>query len=269
MYVDAHDFRPSSALRPRPFGLSAAIGAVGWTVMIHVVLVVAATAVGLAFGKDAQETGAAVDERKEEAPIPINFIEAKLVKLGTKLDAHKLPNRRIQRRSSAPTPTPPPSQSTSGFRHQEELPDAGPRPPDPVEDELLHLGERAGALSRMALEQEGDPEGVEEGTATREEGDIYYGVLYSYFRRGWHVPTAIPDDDLRDLRCTIRVDITDDARVGDYSIMQGSGNELFDDSVRTRMGQAENAQLPPPPESQRAQYLGRSVVLRFLGRHAR
>ena len=67
---------------------------------------------------------------------------------------------------------------------------------DRNDDLLSQLGERAGAISDLTKgpELEGDPEGIAEGTkASGDEVEIYIGKLYSYFRRGWQVPTVITD----------------------------------------------------------------------------
>ena len=141
------------------------------------------------------------------------------------------------------------------------------------QDDLLSaLGERAGAISdmRKGPELEGDPEGILEGTKSEgDEKDIYLGKLYSYFRRGWQVPTVISADELKQLTCVVALDVTPDGRVGDYEIKRPSGNEAFDESVRRRLSQAEGAALPEPPESVADQVLGETISLRFFGRHAR
>ena len=137
---------------------------------------------------------------------------------------------------------------------------------------LSQLGERAGAISDLTKgpELEGDPDGIVEGTkASGTEEEIYLGKLYSYFRRGWQVPTLISDDELAKLACVLELSITSDGRVGEYEITRSSGNEAFDESVRRRMSQAEGAKLPAPPESVADRVLGETISLRFFGRHAR
>ena len=98
--------------------------------------------------------------------------------------------------------------------------------------------------------------------------DLYIGKLYSYFRRGWQVPTLIPLEELEKLACVVELSITEDGRVGDYDLKRPSGNEAFDDSVRRRLSQAQGSQLPEPPEAVASQVLGETISLRFFGRHA-
>ena len=140
------------------------------------------------------------------------------------------------------------------------------------EDLLSQLGARAGAISDLskAPELEGDPDGIVEGSkASGNERELYIGKLYSYFRRGWQVPTLITDEELQKLACMVELSITDDGRAGDYEVKRPSGNEAFDESVRRRLHQTEGAKLPEPPESVAKQILGKSVSLVFVGRHAR
>jgi outer membrane biosynthesis protein TonB len=140
------------------------------------------------------------------------------------------------------------------------------------EDLLSQLGERAGAISDLTKgpELEGDPDGIVEGTkATGDELEIYLGKLYSYFRRGWQVPTQLSEEDLQKLACVIELSITENGRIGEFEVSRPSGNEAFDESVRRRMSQAEGSDLPVPPESVANRVLGKTISLRFFGRHAR
>ncbi len=140
------------------------------------------------------------------------------------------------------------------------------------EDLLSQLGERAGAISDLTKgpELEGDPDGIVEGTkASGDELEIYLGKLYSYFRRGWQVPTQISDEELQKLACVVELSVTEDGRVGEYEVTRPSGNEAFDQSVRRRMSQAEGSDLPEPPELVANRVFGETISLRFFGRHAR
>jgi hypothetical protein len=106
-----------------------------------------------------------------------------------------------------------------------------------------------------AAEQEGDPEGIEEGTVSREEGDIYRGQIYAFFRRGLQRPTTIADSEIRGLRAVVRVETSPDGRIVGYEI-RSSGNADFDQAVRLRMDQAQGSRLPDPPDEVRDQYYG-------------
>jgi TonB family protein len=208
-------------------------------------------------------------------PPPIEVIETRFVRLGKKRPQRRLPSKEVPAAqqsarmaaapdSSAAVPIPS-TKSEKGL--------AKPKKKQKQDDDLLSaLGERAGAISdmRKGPELEGDPEGILEGTKSEgDEKDIYLGKLYSYFRRGWQVPTVIPVDELQQLTCVVALSVTEDGRVEGYEIKRPSGNEAFDESVRRRLSQAEGASLPKPPDSVADQVLGETISLRFFGRHAR
>ena len=207
-------------------------------------------------------------------PAPVEVIETRFVRLGKKRPQRRLPSKEVPAaQQSARIPTAP--DSSAAVPVPSSSPEKGlakSKKKQEQDDLLSALGERAGAISdmRKGPELEGDPEGILEGTKSEgDEKDIYLGKLYSYFRRGWQVPTVISADELKQLTCVVALDVTPDGRVGDYEIKRPSGNEAFDESVRRRLSQAEGAALPEPPESVADQVLGETISLRFFGRHAR
>lgn len=204
----------------------------------------------------------------EEIAPPMEVIEARFVKLGRPLPKHALPQKEVDATTKAP---PKASDVPNPFGKKIDLPDASVEQPRTADDLIAQLGNRADDIANKAKarEMEGDINGIEEGTETADEGDIYAGLLYNFFRHGWTVPTSIPDEELKQLKCTVIIEITADAHVGSFKISSGSGNDVFDESVRLRVGQAEGAQLPTPSEAAAPRYLGKSVSLRFLGKHAR
>jgi len=212
----------------------------------------------------------------ELAPPPIEVIETRFVRLGKKRPQRRLPSKEVPAaQQSARVPTAPESSAAAAVpsgKTDKGLAKPTKKRQREEEDLLATLGERAGAISdlRKGPELEGDPEGIVEGTkSTGDEKDIYLGKLYSYFRRGWQVPSLISADELDKLACVVDLSITDDGRVGDYEIKRSSGNEAFDESVRRRLSQAKGAGLPEPPASVADQVLGETISLRFFGRHAR
>jgi TonB family protein len=209
-------------------------------------------------------------------PPPIEVIETRFVRLGKKRPERRLPSKEVPAvQQSAPRPTAPDSAAAAPVpsgKKEKGLAKPTERQRREETDLLAALGERAGAISdlRKGPELEGDPEGIVEGTkSSGDEKDIYLGKLYSYFRRGWQVPSVIPLDELEQLTCVVELSISEDGRVGGHEIKRSSGNEAFDESVRRRLSQAEGAALPQPPESVASQVLGETISLRFFGRHAR
>jgi hypothetical protein len=151
----------------------------------------------------------------------------------------------------------------------------GPPPPEAVHDIVRRFGDRVQLFAEIAeaVEQEGDPNGIEEGTArTAREGDLYLGQVVMLFRRGWSVPTTIGRDELHQLSTDVVVEFSDDLRVVGHRVARPSGNVLFDQSVVDRIEEVRlsGATLPEPPtEEIGAQYRGVGRRLSFRGRDAR
>jgi outer membrane biosynthesis protein TonB len=259
VYVDGNDHQASIAFTPRrPGPLAVAVG-VGTALVAHAIPV----AMMLLLGTGAAAS-ALVDARddKDEEVIPVDFIPAEFVKRGREFEANKLPNRRLPQKSTRQH-IPDPAQA-GGNAPPEEVPDAGPQPTEAEIDDLARLAERAGAFApQIPMDQEGDPDGVEGGTAERGEADIYPGRLYNFFRRGWTGFQIIPDAELRGLRMQVRIRITADGRMGGWDVLRSSGNPVFDQSVENRLRDAENGQLPEVPAEEAEKYLGHSVAIQF------
>jgi outer membrane biosynthesis protein TonB len=271
--ADGNDWRALSLLETeQPTAIEIA-GGIGFAVAAFIGLPALVLLSGFLLGGMQAIFGGGVDDLP---PPPIEVIETRFVRLGKQTPQRRLPSKEVPAaQQSARAPAAPESDSAapvpSGDR-EKGLAQPKKKRQRPEEDLLATLGQRAGAISdlRKGPELEGHEEGIIEGTkATGDEKDLYLGKLYTYFRRGWQVPTLIPDDELQSLACVVELDITEAGRVGDYEVTRPSGNEAFDDSVRRRMNQAKGADLPDPPESVAKQVLGETISLRFFGRHAR
>jgi outer membrane biosynthesis protein TonB len=267
------DWRALSLLeteQPTPMEIA---GGVAFTLATFVTIPALALLSALFFGGVESMFGGGIDDLP---PPPLEVIEARFVRLGKRREPRKLPSKEIpEAQQTAPVPEAPDSEPMAAVpTGQKEKGLAKPKKKRNERDEelLSQLGERAGAISDLTKgpELEGDPDGIVEGTeATGDELQIYLGKLYSYFRRGWQVPSLITDEELQKLACVIELSITKDGRVGGYEVKRPSGNEAFDESVRRRMSQAEGAELPGPPESVANRIYGETISLRFFGRHAR
>jgi TonB family protein len=271
--ADLNDWRALSLLETeQPTAIEIA-GGVGFALAAFIALPTLVFLSGFLLGGIQAMLGVGVDDLP---PPPIEVIETRFVRLGKQRPQRRLPSKEITAaQQSARAPAAPDSDAAAPVpsgKNEKGLakPDKKRRRQD--EDLLATLGQRAGAISdlRKGPELEGHEEGIVEGTkATGDEKDLYLGKLYTYFRRGWQVPTLISDAELQKLTCVIELSITEDGRVGDYEVTRPSGNEAFDDSVRRRVNQAQGADLPDPPESVAKQVLGETISLRFFGRHAR
>lgn len=271
MYIDPTDIRPRSlfdARWPDPRELAAGAAA---ALLVHVAIP------GVVVGTLALLTvaGVTILSDTEPAPEPIveNVVQARFVQLGEILDPNQLPDRVVPiLRTDQPDPQhapslerdpPPPAERPREQRQR-----------DSVDDALRRLSEDAQVFAEReeARVREGDPGGVEDGTERHgTEGDLYRGRLWAFFRRGWSVPTTIPDAVVEELVAVVVIDVADDTRILGFRIARGSGNADFDESVTAQMTRIQQAEgnIPPPPDEVAAQYLGRQVTLNFRGRDAR
>ncbi|MGF1466923.1 MAG: TonB C-terminal domain-containing protein [Sandaracinaceae bacterium] len=286
--MDPADPPPASILLPREANpLPVVIGAaVSLTLHLGVLAVAAAlalvTSVGvLASAKDEDVLEPAIEED--------DVIEARFVQLGRELDPRQLPNRRVPLLpQAAPVPVAAPSpepvedqEPVEDSLQPEDDPDLDVQPrrperpvsPDAVEGLLENLADRAEAFAEREriAEQEGSPDGVEGGTETAEEGNVYRGRIATFFRRGWSVPTTLPAEVVRGLTAVVEVEIGEDLRIAGYRLRQPSGNPLFDESALAQIQRLKDAgtPIPPPPEEVAHLYVGRTTLARFRGRDVR
>jgi len=214
-----------------------------------------------------------VSEPERPPPVIENVVQARFVQLGEVLDPNQLPNRLVpilrtdpvdpQHAPSLEDNPPPPAERP-----------LEPRQRDSVDDAMRRLSEDAQIFAEREEERvrEGDPEGVEGGTERQgTEGDLYRGRLWAFFRRGWSVPTTIPDEVVEELTAVVVIDVGADTRIEGFRVARSSGNADFDESVEAQMTRIQQAEgnIPPPPEEVADQYLGRQVTLNFRGRDAR
>jgi hypothetical protein len=261
MHVDGADYRPPSVLRISAVSSRMWVGGALLTVGAHLI-VPGAVALVLSLlaviGVGDEKVAPLVEER--------HVVAARFVRKGELPDPNKMPNRRVPRKSTAPdnatavsknmNPEPP--------KHQ----DAGVRPPDPEEDLLTTLGDRAQAFAELAPERpvEGDPNGLEDGTETEAKaGDMYADQLTAFFRRGWSVPNTLTSDELRGKTVRAEIAITTDMHVSDFEIAVSSSLPLLDQSVLERLTQLRELQttLPEPPLEVEQLYRGQRVVILF------
>ncbi len=270
---DPADGRPDSALSPRLFSGVAILGGLASSVLIplaFVILVGLCTLIAMAIGA---ALGLVVDDEPEHVLEEDDIIEARFVRLGRDFE-EELPNRDVHVLSTAPPePSQVPTEDTPE-RTEQPTQHIEDRPANTVNDLLARLDDRAEIFEEMAdrRELEGSPDGIEEGTETEAtEGDVYRGLLYTFFRRGWSIPTTLSRDEVRGLSATVNVQIGPDLSIVSFEIRgDGSGNPLFDDSILQQLTrlQAAGQHIPPPPEEVADQYIGQRIAVRFHGREA-
>lgn len=215
--------------------------------------------------------GLAIPVGERPPPLaPDNVIAAEFVKLGKPFDPTKLPNRKV----------PPIAKRTpEGVAVSKDDPQEKPKPkekeqerPKDAQDSLLdNLVERTKDFAEdVEVEEEGDPNGIREGTATEAKaGDIYRGQLMIFFRRNWTVPNIVQNKESK--KVTVAVQVADDGRLRSVSISKSSGDPLYDqsavDAVQALID--ANATLPEPPPELRAQFYGTTLGVLFDGKDAR
>ncbi|MCB9666891.1 MAG: TonB C-terminal domain-containing protein [Myxococcales bacterium] len=230
------------------------------SLLVHGIIVAAFVLSGLLGGMLPARAKKPIEER--------TVIEARLVQLGKEIDPRQLPNRQVPLLQTAPPDT------VAVSDNPEETPEqpTEQKPPNPTEDLLTRLGDRAQTFAELAeeREKEGSPEGVADGSSQAKAGDVYAGKLYQFFRRGWTVPTVITDAESQKLAAEVDVDITNDLKIGKFTLRRSSGNSLFDQSVLDNLARLKDADatLPEPPPEVAATYVGQTVGLLFRGRDA-
>jgi outer membrane biosynthesis protein TonB len=249
--VRAEDLRPPSQLGRRVLDTKMAIGGVLVALGAHLFVP------GLIIGVIALLSAAGLGDKSQLAIPEDHVVEARFVKLGKPLDPHKIPNRKVPIKTTAPQPGVAVSKEMDPPKVKK--PDAGPPPQHAEENPLLHLGDRAQAFAEIAQKQaeEGDPQGTEDGTETQAKaGDLSRGQLVMFFKRGWTIPTTLGDTSKLTVRAT--VEITPDRHVGDHQIARTSGEPLFDQSVEDRFNELRSlgTTLPEPPPEVRSQFQG-------------
>ncbi len=201
--------------------------------------------------------------------LPPNTIAAEFVRLGKPFDPTKLPNRKV-----------PPivKRTPDGVVVSKDAQETEPKPKDkkdrPAEaqDSMLdNLVDRTKEFAEdVPDEQEGDPQGIAEGTATTAQaGNIYLGQLTLFFRRGWTVPNVV--QSVQGLSAIAAVEVLNDGRIKSVEIQQSSGDPLFDQSVLDRVQEliAANASIPEPPAELRDAFYNSTLPVRFRGSDAR
>jgi hypothetical protein len=262
--IRAEDLRPPSLLKRRTIDSKMAMGGILGVIGAHVLLpgaiagiiaFLAATGIGRTAPRDLKED---------------RVVEARFVKLGKPPDPKKIPDRKVPIKATAPPTGVAVSKNMDPPKVQK--PDAGRPPPKATEDVLARLGDRAQAFAEIAekREEEGDPQGIQDGTeTTAKAGDLYRGQLVMFFKRGWTIPTTLGDTSRLTTRA--RVAITADRHIGEHEIVKSSGEALFDQSVEDRFNELRSlgTTLPEPPPEVRSQFAGTwELDVNFIGKKA-
>jgi hypothetical protein len=200
------------------------------------------------------------DDNRKPMSVAITPIpdDAPLLKLGTKRQPGKLPDRwlaprPVERAAAAAFPSPN-AKATLDAIPTAPVADAGQKPPAPDAD-LVKQSDLIAAVPEAGTEPVsnvlGSPDGVKEGTETdplkAHAVSLYKAKLEAWFKGKFRIRGKIPFETLKNLRATADVSIAADRTVGSYVIARPSGDATFDTELRAALDSAKGADLPPPP----------------------
>jgi hypothetical protein len=204
------------------------------------------------------------DERSRPISVSITPVvdDAPLLKLGTKKQPGKLPDKWIAPRAvERTTPAAFPSPKAAPVPHavpSVAVADAGQKPPTrdtelvKQADIALQVPEAGPAPVSTVL---GAPDGVKEGTETdplkAHAVDLYKSQLTSWFMRRFDIRGKVPFDTLKTLRGLVTVTLGPERTVTGYTITKPSGNGTFDDQLRSSLDAIVQggSELPAPPQN--------------------
>ncbi|MDD9936809.1 MAG: TonB C-terminal domain-containing protein [Myxococcales bacterium] len=257
MFVQARDNRPPSMLNTQVWSQRMWVGGALIAVAAHILIP------GLTFLGMGLLAVTGVAEEEPQTYIDENVVIAEFVRKGVKKDPNQLPDRVVPKKSTAPdkatvvskNPDPPKPK-----KKEEE-------PVEPVEDILKRFGDNKAFAEISERELEGDPDGIEGGTATEAKaGNIWLGKLKVFIERQWSIPTTM--GDTTHLIAIAEVRIGRDLRLGASKLTKSSGDPMFDQSLEECFAKIRERGLtaPEPPPEVADRYLGQPIGLRFKGK---
>ena len=188
---------------------------------------------------------------------PIAVAITPVLKLGskTKLPSEWQRRRPVVAKTHAALPSPQ-AEKTLEAIPKTHVADAGVAPvvvdAAPLEQPNLTLTEDANAPAPVA-----SAEGSEQGSATGTEtdplraraADMYRDQLAAWFAARFQIAGKIPFDHLKTLSAFVKVTVTDDRKVGSFTVLKPSGDSTFDAEVNATLTriQSSGVELPAPP----------------------
>jgi hypothetical protein len=182
-----------------------------------------------------------------------------VLKLGTKSPS-KLPaqwqrRKPVAAKTQAPLPSPQ-AEKTPQAIPKTSVADAAVAPSvidaGRLEQPNTTAPEDAGAVA-AAAPNEGSEQGAANGTETdplkARAADMYRGQLMAWFMERFAIRGKVPFDKLKTLHARAVVTMTQDRKVGGFSVVKPSGDATFDSEVEATLGriQASGVELPAPP----------------------
>ncbi|MET0285090.1 MAG: TonB family protein [Polyangiales bacterium] len=266
MYVDDADpERPESLLRGRP--VPASVVSLGFLSTLGAHLLIPIAVLGSQWLLVL--LGLAIPPEERERPKQLQEVmAAEFVKLGKPFDPTKLPQRKVppiaKRKPDGVVV------SKDAKEQPEPKEEKKEKQKDTQASLLDNLVDRTKDFAEdVKTEEQGDPDGIQGGTAeTAKLGNIYLGKLSVFFRRGWSVPNVVQNREGMSAMAAVKVG--EDGRVESVEIDKSSGDPLFDQSILDRITELINAgeHIPEPPPEIAGQYYGQTLTTRFRGSDA-
>jgi protein TonB len=210
--------------------------------------------------------GIAIESSQKPPPPGPSVIAAEFVKLGKPFDPTKLPNRKVPPIAKR---KPDGVVVSKDAQEQPEKKEEEKKPEKDTQASLLdNLVERSKDFAEDVepLEEEGDPNGIKEGTATEAKaGDIYRGQLAIFFRRNFSVPNVVQNPEKK--RVIVAVVIASDGALRSAEVSRTSGDPLFDQAALDAVDALirAGATLPEPPADIRDQFYGTTQFVTYTG----
>ena len=215
----------------------------------------------------------AAQEEDEKPLVARPVVQAALLKLGKPLDPNKLPDRLVPQKRTAPKKT-----LTASADDPAKKVDAGAPPPNVTDSDITNLIAKSDPFAEDAGKvrpEEGHPGGVDGGTETDPNkvraGDMYAMQLSQFFGQRLTLPTVISPADEKRLCAVFEFNIGRNMVIWyvKSAATRPSGNELFDDSVRSMLLKLleDKTPLPAPPPEVDEQYRGRRIQINIVGPH--
>jgi hypothetical protein len=208
---------------------------------------------------------------------PMEYVEARLLKLGEIKDEKALPDRVVPPQPTAPEEVLPLDRDEDRPEPPEEPEKKPERQPDAVSDnELRKVFEKARAFAEIQDDYtpEGHPDGVPDGEVTDPSlasiGATYGHRIKRIFLERWIVPTLLSESQLEGLRVKVNLRVDIEMVITDIEYLKESNSEIFNDSVKNAIERVreEVRTLPDPPEAIASRIFGGGINITFNGEEA-
>lgn len=198
------------------------------------------TVVGVFFYRESLEAA-------KKPPPPPSYVVAKLLRKGKPKDEKKLPDKVVPQAATRKVKgidyT---ADADAAPSKKKKKPNREAKIADKMRDSLARA--ELFAKAQKEIEQEGSPDGVVGGTATKKSGgDAYMTRIADLWLRTWSLPAIIPKAEAKKLYVLVilRIDKTGKIKFP-LQFDRKSGNAHFDNSIIAAWKQIKKIPKPPP-----------------------